>query len=470
MITAPTSRKAQAIGRVVVLGPPNDESGKYKGESMVSLTGPVKATGAKKHDVALVQAALALIKDKRGKAYLTGTAIVDGDYGPTTQNALRRFVEQRVPSQRFQTSRRRPSGRVRPVVEVRPGGPVLNALSKLLPTRVRGMRALFGTDVIYVPTIGGGQVEPVVRYIQQTLPLPDSFAGDAGRLVKAIHDKLALLLEPEVVDSDSAGLPKLVMTIGGATWLFVRQQHVNRTSPAPEEAAHAVLDQARGFGRAERVVPAKVCLRPLRRASDTAAQTRHLDRNLLRRWNLSLPVSGPHRITTAYGQAQLAAVSELFESAARSPGKVMDAKRSNQIETIARLLDRFAKTQAKEVRSVLTGITASDTSAAPMEDAARFIYKEMTNNIDSSVAEEIRNAGAFELDLSDLDINRLAAIPGKLRRFYIAANTGGIWDHKPVIKNLFRGKRWTFDPQSKHWFHFDIWSNVHFGYIGRSRP
>lgn len=434
---------------------------------MVSLTGSVRPTGAKKHDVALVQAALALIRDKRGKAYLTGTAVVDGVYGPSTQDALLRFVEERVPSHRFETSRSRPRGQFRPVVEVRPGGPVLNALSRSLPTRVRGMRAMFGTDVIYVPTIGGGQVEPVVRFIQQKLPLPDSFAGDAGRFVKAVHDELGLLLEPDVVDSDNAGLPKLVMTIGGTTWLFVRRRHVNRTSPAPEEAVHAVLDRAGHFGRAERVVPGRVCLRAKQRAGDTAAFAARLDRDLLRRWQLSFPPPRSNAVTARYAQILLASAAELFEAAARSPGKVMDAQRARQIEGFAVLMKRLGGPQGKEVLSVLKGVTASDTSAAPMEDAARFIYKEMINNIDSSLARQIRDAPRFEFDLLDAD-DDLPFLGEKFEKFKEATETGGIWDHKPVVKNLFRGKQWIFDPKSKQRYRFDVWSNIHFGYIGKS--
>jgi uncharacterized Zn-binding protein involved in type VI secretion len=40
------------------------------------------------------------------------------------------------------------------------------------------------------------------------------------------------------------------------------------------------------------------------------------------------------------------------------------------------------------------------------------------------------------------------------------------WDHKPSIRAMFRGRTW--NKQGVYMYYYDIWSNIHYGYVGMS--
>lgn len=42
-----------------------------------------------------------------------------------------------------------------------------------------------------------------------------------------------------------------------------------------------------------------------------------------------------------------------------------------------------------------------------------------------------------------------------------------IWDHKKDIPSKQRGEMWSCDKEKHFLFHFDIWSNIHYGFIGK---
>ncbi|MFT3772521.1 MAG: polymorphic toxin type 44 domain-containing protein [Minicystis sp.] len=42
--------------------------------------------------------------------------------------------------------------------------------------------------------------------------------------------------------------------------------------------------------------------------------------------------------------------------------------------------------------------------------------------------------------------------------------TSRFWDHKPTITKQFG--HWAYDPESNTSYCYDVWSNIHFGYIG----
>lgn len=49
-------------------------------------------------------------------------------------------------------------------------------------------------------------------------------------------------------------------------------------------------------------------------------------------------------------------------------------------------------------------------------------------------------------------------------RWYELVNTGGVWDHKKKITERFG--RWTCDFKKRTHYYYDVWSNVHYGYVG----
>nr|WP_310548541.1 polymorphic toxin type 44 domain-containing protein [Klebsiella pneumoniae] len=65
--------------------------------------------------------------------------------------------------------------------------------------------------------------------------------------------------------------------------------------------------------------------------------------------------------------------------------------------------------------------------------------------------------------------------------WYQTVKTGSIWDHKPKIRDLFssvavarplprKGKssKSYYHKFKQHDYFYDVWSNIHYGYVGRS--
>jgi hypothetical protein len=103
---------------------------------------------------------------------------------------------------------------------------------------------------------------------------------------------------------------------------------------------------------------------------------------------------------------------------------------------------------------------------AAMTDVAGFIYKEMMKNLDHTASKKIREL----LDYGILD----ALVPGKqsleigmaMDIWRSMVGNRRPWDHKLVIKQTFGV--WASDAASRRSYKFDIWSNLHYGYIGLS--
>ena len=43
---------------------------------------------------------------------------------------------------------------------------------------------------------------------------------------------------------------------------------------------------------------------------------------------------------------------------------------------------------------------------------------------------------------------------------------GGLWDHKKEMEKLSEGERWFCDKENETLYAHDIWSNIHYGYVG----
>lgn len=86
-----------------------------------------------------------------------------------------------------------------------------------------------------------------------------------------------------------------------------------------------------------------------------------------------------------------------------------------------------------------------------MDEVAGWIYQEMKKNIAGEDATRIREDSTIVLAFHD---------------FYELTRSGGKWDHKKPIVAKFG--EWTCDFSPRTAYRYDIWSNVHFGYVGRS--
>jgi len=84
---------------------------------------------------------------------------------------------------------------------------------------------------------------------------------------------------------------------------------------------------------------------------------------------------------------------------------------------------------------------------------------------------------AVEIDIRgwlDVSMWETFIVPAKVtydvarayKKWYDQVKTGGPWDHKKIIKKAFGD--WSLDDAQKRLYFFDIWSNIHYGYVGVS--
>lgn len=101
-----------------------------------------------------------------------------------------------------------------------------------------------------------------------------------------------------------------------------------------------------------------------------------------------------------------------------------------------------------------------------INDVIAYIHGEMTTNVMCGDALAIRDW--LEIQFWE------TLVPGKVpydiarayKRWYDLVKTGGIWDHKKHIKTTYGD--WTLDTPNSRLYFFDIWSNIHYGYIGKA--
>lgn len=92
---------------------------------------------------------------------------------------------------------------------------------------------------------------------------------------------------------------------------------------------------------------------------------------------------------------------------------------------------------------------------ASIQDLSKYITDEMRRNVDSPDAKQT---------------SLLRVLPGTcplaLFKWAMLVGYNKKWDHKKAIGEKFG--MWCFDTATKFEFYGDIWSNVHYGYIGLS--
>jgi hypothetical protein len=110
-----------------------------------------------------------------------------------------------------------------------------------------------------------------------------------------------------------------------------------------------------------------------------------------------------------------------------------------------------------------------------------YIYSEMITNSQGQTAEVIREMLAGGYICNDIDIIPAGSAPARVGGFWgayllfaIQVRPNGPWDHKPMLREMLSiGSGW--DDQyypirgdENNEYFYDIWSNIHFGYVGAS--
>ncbi|WP_293267502.1 polymorphic toxin type 44 domain-containing protein [Neptunomonas sp.] len=89
-----------------------------------------------------------------------------------------------------------------------------------------------------------------------------------------------------------------------------------------------------------------------------------------------------------------------------------------------------------------------------MEDLAFYMASEMKRNARSVIAQNIKQHNTSVFDTYQA-LTKWKSMVGNRRP----------WDHKNHIKNTYG--EWSLDSLSGAQFNYDIWSNLHYGYVGR---
>ncbi|MEO0443635.1 MAG: polymorphic toxin type 44 domain-containing protein [Pseudomonadota bacterium] len=92
---------------------------------------------------------------------------------------------------------------------------------------------------------------------------------------------------------------------------------------------------------------------------------------------------------------------------------------------------------------------------ARTENLASYMVLEMVKNARSKVAAVIKQKNSNTLEVYSV-LMLWKSMVGNRRP----------WDHKPFIKKTYG--EWSRDSDTNTQFNFDIWSNIHYGYVGRS--
>lgn len=98
---------------------------------------------------------------------------------------------------------------------------------------------------------------------------------------------------------------------------------------------------------------------------------------------------------------------------------------------------------------------------ASIDDLCDYITKEMRINVNSPDARQISLhissiAGMAQPITYSVGLWRWKELVGARKK----------WDHKRQVKEIYGF--WSFDAVTRYEFNFDIWSNIHYGYLGLS--
>ncbi|MCG8312617.1 MAG: polymorphic toxin type 44 domain-containing protein [Pseudomonadales bacterium] len=89
-----------------------------------------------------------------------------------------------------------------------------------------------------------------------------------------------------------------------------------------------------------------------------------------------------------------------------------------------------------------------------IESVVGYILSEMLKNIQSPIAQKIKAKNKETLGFYEAATLWKSMVGNRKP-----------WDHKQHIKKTYG--EWSYDKQTKTYYNFDIWSNLHYGYVGR---
>ncbi len=118
-----------------------------------------------------------------------------------------------------------------------------------------------------------------------------------------------------------------------------------------------------------------------------------------------------------------------------------------------------------------------------MEELAAYIAGEMNRNINSPAVRQMKDLNSFDARVETQKYNELPlylrigrgpdfysiALGKQARALAIWTERVGQnrpWDHKPILAEMYNGV--VFHKQGKYDYFYDIWSNIHYGYVGRA--
>lgn len=104
-----------------------------------------------------------------------------------------------------------------------------------------------------------------------------------------------------------------------------------------------------------------------------------------------------------------------------------------------------------------------------------YMFREMYNNARSSEVGAIRalnQAALLILIPGSGTIAGGAAKAAALLQWKNLVQTGARWDHKPILQRMLRltqnDRHFPIQGDPDHEYFYDIWSNIHYGYVGRA--
>jgi hypothetical protein len=149
-------------------------------------------------------------------------------------------------------------------------------------------------------------------------------------------------------------------------------------------------------------------------------------------------------------------VKSEFTRAAQSGATAQD-----KVSNIKHVVEKYRELAIKH-RPVILG-----KPVATMEAVASYIHGEMMANLNSGEFKSLRKMRTGATNNPAFDrLPALAAADGINAHIDLTSlvNYGKKWDHKSAIRNGYGS--WSCDATAKVLYSFDIWSNIHFGYIG----
>lgn len=107
--------------------------------------------------------------------------------------------------------------------------------------------------------------------------------------------------------------------------------------------------------------------------------------------------------------------------------------------------------------------------STPVTTVIAYIQGEMTTNAAGPDAVRLRRLLGPSLTTFIPTIGPAIGAGGRAaayREWVRLVRSGAVWDHKPYISSTYGN--WSEDPTYRREYFFDVWSNLHYGYIGKS--